>query len=246
MELYAQWGDAPCTLTWNANGGTPAIQTTSVSNNSAIGTLPKATRAAYTLNGWYTATSGGVEITNTTKVTGNATYYAHWTPKTWTNNSWAGTSILEDYNWSPEKRVFSNIPKASGTFTLTLNDIKIQHYGKYSDHEIYMFVILQNAANTSTYKYLSLTNGQYELKPGSPYRIKVGSKTVSGQNVNTVYATNLNRNAVGSETFKLTVNNVTIPYTNTHVAIELYTGNSSCTGSSISLASGGFIKLQKN
>lgn len=68
LELYAQWGDAPCTLTWNANGGKPATQTTSVSKNSAIGTLPKATRAAYTLSGWYTATSGGDKITNTTTV----------------------------------------------------------------------------------------------------------------------------------------------------------------------------------
>jgi len=153
---------------------------------------------------------------------------------------------LENYNRSYDRRVFSNIPKASGTFTLTLNSIKIQHYGKYSDHEIYMLVVFQNAANTNTYKYLSLTNGHYDLKPGSPYRIKVGSKLLNGQNVNTVYATNLNRNVVGSETFTLTVENVTIPYTNTHIAIGLYTGSSSCTGSSISLASGGYIKLQKN
>ena len=34
--------------------------------------------------GWFTAKSGGTQITSTTKVTANVTYYAHWKAKTYT------------------------------------------------------------------------------------------------------------------------------------------------------------------
>ena len=48
----------------------------------AIGTLPTSTRTGYTFNGWYTAISGGTQITTRTRPTSNVTYYAHWTANT--------------------------------------------------------------------------------------------------------------------------------------------------------------------
>ena len=44
-----------------------------------LGTLPTIDGTVDTLNGWYTAASGGTKIATTTVVTGNATYYAQWT-----------------------------------------------------------------------------------------------------------------------------------------------------------------------
>ena len=42
------------------------------------------TRLGYTFNGWYTATSGGTQVTNSTAVpASDTTYYAHWTANTW-------------------------------------------------------------------------------------------------------------------------------------------------------------------
>ena len=42
--------------------------------------VPTATRRGYTLNGWYTETSGGTKVTNDTAVpAANTTYYAQWT-----------------------------------------------------------------------------------------------------------------------------------------------------------------------
>lgn len=69
------------TVTFNGNGGSghsPA--SLSVSYNSAVGTLPSnPTRAGYSFNGWFTAASGGTQITSATVVTANATWYAQWT-----------------------------------------------------------------------------------------------------------------------------------------------------------------------
>ena len=41
--------------------------------------LPDATKTGYTFAGWWTEKDGGTRITNTTKVTENKIYYAHWT-----------------------------------------------------------------------------------------------------------------------------------------------------------------------
>lgn len=72
------------TVTWNANGGTVSPASVSKTHGSTLGTLPTPTRAAtaeysYTFAGWFTAASGGTQISSTTTVTGNVTYYAHWT-----------------------------------------------------------------------------------------------------------------------------------------------------------------------
>lgn len=72
------------TVTWNANGGTVSPASTTKTHGSTLGTLPTPTRAStaeysYTFAGWFTAASGGTQISTTTTVTGNVTYYAHWT-----------------------------------------------------------------------------------------------------------------------------------------------------------------------
>ena len=74
------------TITWNAttNGGTCSTGTSTVTAGNAIGTLPTATKAGHTFDGWFTASTGGTQITATTVPTGNATYYAQFTPNTYT------------------------------------------------------------------------------------------------------------------------------------------------------------------
>lgn len=100
------------TVTWNANGGTVSPASVSKTHGSTLGTLPTPTRAAtaeysYTFAGWFTATSGGTQISSTTTVTGNVTYYAHWTATkrsyTATFNGNGGStpspsSITKEYN----------------------------------------------------------------------------------------------------------------------------------------------------
>jgi len=44
--------------------------------------LPTPTRSGYTFNGWFTAASGGTQVTGTYCPTSNTTLYAHWTAKT--------------------------------------------------------------------------------------------------------------------------------------------------------------------
>ena len=80
--LYAYWtGPNSYTLTYNANGGSVSPTTKSVTYSNTYGTLATPTRTGYTFAGWFTAASGGTQVTSSTKVTtaSNHTIYAHWT-----------------------------------------------------------------------------------------------------------------------------------------------------------------------
>lgn len=72
------------TVTWNPNGGTVDPTSTTKTHGSTLGTLPTPIRAAnaqytYTFKGWFTAATGGTQVSASTTVTGNVTYYAQWT-----------------------------------------------------------------------------------------------------------------------------------------------------------------------
>ena len=71
-------------VTFNGNGGTPATQTITRDYDATIGTFPtspekaKTPQYTYTFRGWYTAASGGTQITTSQKVKGTVTYYAQY------------------------------------------------------------------------------------------------------------------------------------------------------------------------
>ena len=73
------------TVSWNGNGGSVTKSgATNVKYNNSVGSLGTATRSGYTFLGWFTAASGGSQISTSTKVTGNVTYYAHWRANNYT------------------------------------------------------------------------------------------------------------------------------------------------------------------
>ena len=68
------------TVTFNPNGGTVTETSRSVAPSTAVGALPIPTRSgSYSFDGWYTAASDGTQISASTTVNANVTYYAHWT-----------------------------------------------------------------------------------------------------------------------------------------------------------------------
>ena len=73
------WGGAQfAKVTFNTNGGA-TLPAAHLAIGAQAGTLPTPVRTGYAFTGWYTALAGGKKITATTKVTGDATYYAQWT-----------------------------------------------------------------------------------------------------------------------------------------------------------------------
>ena len=67
------------TINFDANGGTTNETVRHVERGKPIGKLPEPTKNGHFFDGWFTEIEGGEEISSTTIVTGNVTYYAHWT-----------------------------------------------------------------------------------------------------------------------------------------------------------------------
>jgi uncharacterized repeat protein (TIGR02543 family) len=68
------------TVTFNINysgGSNPTNATTGT--DGKLATLPTPTRSGYTLAGWFTAVTGGTQVTTSTVFSANATIYAQWT-----------------------------------------------------------------------------------------------------------------------------------------------------------------------
>ena len=88
------------TATFDSNLGTTAVpETITKDYNEALGTLPTTSRIGYIFEGWFTERDGGTQISSTTKMPAlNPTYYAHWTPITYTIhfNSNNGTGSMAD------------------------------------------------------------------------------------------------------------------------------------------------------
>ena len=81
VTLYAKWTAVePCTVVFNANGGSldATSANKSVGQGSAIGLLPVPAHDGCAFMGWFTEISGGLRVTESSVVTGNVTYYAHW------------------------------------------------------------------------------------------------------------------------------------------------------------------------
>ena len=92
------------TITFNGNGGIP-----SVANMTTVGkkisSLPTATHSgSYSFAGWYTATSGGIQITTAYKFSDDMMVYAHWT-YTGGGGSYSGGSSNPTYPVSTPDKV---------------------------------------------------------------------------------------------------------------------------------------------
>lgn len=100
VTLYAQWEAITYTLWFDANGGDCAVYSRDLLYGASYGELPTASRTGYTFLGWYTAASGGSQVTASTVATENITLYAHWEESRASIPEWAcGTFSGIVQNW---------------------------------------------------------------------------------------------------------------------------------------------------
>ena len=80
VTIYAQWTLNAYTITFNANGGTVSPASGTTGEGGKLTSLPTPTRTGYAFNGWYTASTGGTQITTGTAFSAITTIYAQWMP----------------------------------------------------------------------------------------------------------------------------------------------------------------------
>ncbi|MCL2865325.1 MAG: lectin like domain-containing protein [Lachnospiraceae bacterium] len=101
------------TVTFNANGGSGLSFTTrTVASGGTIGSFPSVSRSGYRFSGWFTATSGGSQVTTGTVVNRNMTLYARWI-KSDTVYKGVDYGAVYDYNYYINR--YPDLKKAFGT-----------------------------------------------------------------------------------------------------------------------------------
>jgi len=109
ITIYARWSKNNYRVTFDANGGSVSESHRNVAYGEKYGTLPVPTRDYYNFDGWYTAKSGGSNVSADTEMgTSNTTVYAHWTQKPvsgWVLESEmpSGAQVVEN-KWTYDQR----------------------------------------------------------------------------------------------------------------------------------------------
>ena len=100
------------TVTFDGNGGTPDVPLDYTDGNGKLASLPNAIYSEHWMLGWYTAASGGTEVTTDTVFTENTTVYAHWGPVTVTFDANGGTCATASAQTNQQNKLAS-LPTAT-------------------------------------------------------------------------------------------------------------------------------------
>jgi len=84
---------AKYTVTFNSGEGGPVVDPIEITAGSAIGTLPVPRRAGFEFAGWFTASSGGDQVTSSYVPTRSITVYAEWVVDKWLEISSANNEL---------------------------------------------------------------------------------------------------------------------------------------------------------
>ena len=113
VKYYAHWTVVQFNVTFDANGGSGG-SVRKVNYGSVVGALPTVTKDNHAFNGWFTAADGGKAVTAETVVTGDVTFYAHWTKNGGGSSGDPGPVTPDPVDPDPVTPVVS-------TFTVTFN-----------------------------------------------------------------------------------------------------------------------------
>lgn len=97
--FYAGWEAKEYEITWSANYTGGGMTTTQQRHNETLVLAPTPVWEGHIFRGWYTSATGGNKVTASDIVTGDASYYAHWTDLfytlTWDANSGTPSSTTQ-------------------------------------------------------------------------------------------------------------------------------------------------------
>ena len=108
------------TVTFNANGGSVS-QSSAVTTDGKLTSLPTPICAGYDFVGWYTAASGGQPVTTGTVFTGDTTLYAHWSVREsgGGGGGGGGSSSTTEIERHPDGSTTTTVTKPDGSTTET-------------------------------------------------------------------------------------------------------------------------------
>jgi|GEM_PF-2528335 len=126
--------NATHTITFNANGGSATPSSMQTGTDGKLSSLPTPMRSgSYSFDGWFTAASGGTQITTSYVFTADTTIYAQWTYTGSTGGGGGGSTPMQTVP-AASGAVQVNYTQSGGAVTLSLPTNKINEIiGKSTD-----------------------------------------------------------------------------------------------------------------
>ena len=115
VSFYAKWVENVTASFIPGEGATVTPNSITVAPGSALGELPTPEKTGYTFKGWFTDPTSGTQITSSTTINADTSYYAHWVKNvTVTFNADGGTASFNSKELEPGTAV-GELPTATKT-----------------------------------------------------------------------------------------------------------------------------------
>lgn len=116
QSVYAGFEIKTCAITLDRNGGTAGSTSVTATHGSTLPSFTAHTRSGYTLNGYYTAESGGTKVIDASGALVASTSYAN-ASKQWNNDA---TTLTLYAQWTEKMTTITVNVSPSGAGTLTV------------------------------------------------------------------------------------------------------------------------------
>lgn len=186
QTLYAHWSRNTYKVNFNANGGSVSTANKNVESGATYGSLPTPTRTGWTFKGWFTATSGGSQVTANTTValSGEQTLYARWEVNSYTV-TWSGVSncsITVKRTSSPNKGAATG--NLSSGAPVYYGDVLSVTYSASTGYSIASkgatsITVTRNITKSDIYATVSANSYKYTVKYQSVNGTDLGSSSAT-------------------------------------------------------------------
>jgi hypothetical protein len=178
VEIKAIFEPIPAptyTITLNANGGTVSPASALTGADGKLTTLPTPTRSgSYRFDGWFTAASGGTQVTTATVFSANATIYAHWTYTGYTGGGYTPPVVGGGSSGGGSSGSGNSYPNA------TVSGLTSAVFDKADGKDIAI------PLSPASYKLRSVRNGSETLAEGADYTVSGNRVTIKAAYLQTL------------------------------------------------------------
>ncbi len=184
---FEQYLKGVCKVSFNANGGSVSTASKNVTFGGTYGTLPTPTRTGHTFKGWFTAASGGTQVTSATEVnavSSEQTLYAQWTVNAYSVNWNGGTNYSIEVRRTASPYAGASTGALSSGETVYYGDVLSVTYTASTGYSIASkgsepITVTGNVTSSHIYATVSANSYAYNVVYKSSNGTNLGSTTVT-------------------------------------------------------------------
>ena len=186
QTLYAHWSRNTYKVNFNANGGSVSTTSKNVESGAKYGTLPTPTRTGWTFKGWFTAATGGSQVTadSMVSITSEQTLYARWQVNSYTASWSTGTGYSITVKRTSSPNAGAPIANISSGTTVYYGDVLSITYTAATGYSVSnkgstSITVSGNVTSSNIWATASANSYTYTIKYKSTNGTELGSSSAT-------------------------------------------------------------------